>query len=72
MLHADVALRLGSLDLAIEVEVADGEVVAVVGPNGAGKSTLLRAVAGLQPIDAGRIAIDGQVLELVARQELYR
>ena len=32
-----------------------GEVVALLGPNGAGKTTVLRALAGLQPIDAGRI-----------------
>ena len=63
MLQADVAVRLGALDLTVDVDVGDGEVVAVVGPNGAGKSTLLRAVAGLQPIDAGRIAIDDRVLD---------
>ena len=63
MLYADVGLRLGSLDLAAEVEVADGEVVAVLGPNGAGKSTFLRAVAGLVPLDRGRVAVDGQVLD---------
>ena len=37
--------------------------VALLGPNGAGKTTLLRAVAGLQPIDAGRVAADGDVLD---------
>jgi molybdate transport system ATP-binding protein len=63
VLHADVRLRLGALDLVVGVEVGDGEVVAVVGPNGSGKSTLLRAVAGLQPIDAGRIAVDDRVLD---------
>ena len=63
MLRADVRVRLGDLDLAAEIEVADGEVVALLGPNGAGKTTLLRAVAGLQPIDAGRIAVDGDVLD---------
>jgi molybdate transport system ATP-binding protein len=63
VLHAEVALRLGALDLAVEVAVADGEVVAVLGPNGAGKSTLLRAVAGLVPLDRGRITVDGRVLD---------
>ena len=63
MLYADVALRLGSLDLAAAVEVADGEVVALLGPNGAGKSTFLRAVAGLVPLDRGRIVVDGQILD---------
>ena len=63
MLRADVRLRLGELDLDAAVEVGDGEVVALLGPNGAGKTTLLRAVAGLQPIDAGRVAVDGDVLD---------
>jgi molybdate transport system ATP-binding protein len=43
-----------TLDAALRV--ADGEVLAVVGPNGAGKTTLLRALAGLLPVHAGRIA----------------
>lgn len=42
-----------------DLAVAPGEVVAVLGPSGSGKSTLLRAVAGLQHLDAGSIAIDG-------------
>jgi molybdate transport system ATP-binding protein len=46
----------------VELAVGD-ETVAILGPNGAGKSTLLRAIAGLQPIDAGRIAIDGRVVD---------
>jgi molybdate transport system ATP-binding protein len=37
--------------------------VVLVGPNGAGKSTLLRAIAGLIPIDSGRIELDGELLE---------
>jgi molybdate transport system ATP-binding protein len=63
VLRADLALRLGGLDLAVRLEVADGEVVALLGPNGAGKTTVLRAVAGLEPIDDGRIEVDGEVLD---------
>jgi molybdate transport system ATP-binding protein len=58
-LTADVALRMGRLDLDVHVDVADGEAVAVVGPNGAGKTTLLRALAGLEPIERGRVVLDG-------------
>ena len=62
-LRADVELQLGTLGLAVEIEVRPGEVVALLGPNGAGKSTLLRALAGLLPIDTGRIAIDDLVVD---------
>jgi len=46
-----------------------GETVAVLGPSGSGKTTLLRAVAGLQPLDAGRISWDGDDLARVAPHE---
>ena len=49
---------LGGIDL----EVATGEVVAILGPSGCGKSTLLRAVAGLQPLDSGEVRWDGEDL----------
>ena len=44
----------------VDLEIAAGEVVAVLGPSGSGKSTLLRAVAGLQTLDGGRVLIDGR------------
>ena len=65
-LRIDVAVRRGALDLTAEVEVAPGQVVAVVGPNGAGKSTLLQLVAGLLAPDRGTITLDGEVLVDVA------
>ena len=54
--------RVTALD-GIDLEVATGEVVAILGPSGCGKSTLLRAVAGLQPLDAGEVRWDGEDLE---------
>jgi molybdate transport system ATP-binding protein len=63
MLDADVRLRRGSLDLSVTLTVPAGRVVAVLGPNGAGKSTLLRALAGLEPLAAGRVSLDGRMLE---------
>jgi molybdate transport system ATP-binding protein len=63
MLSVDIQLRLGTLDLAVALQAAPGEVVAVLGPNGAGKTTLLRAIAGLLPIEKGSVVLDGVVLE---------
>jgi molybdate transport system ATP-binding protein len=62
-LTASVALTLGDFTLSVDLAVDEAAVVAVVGPNGAGKTTLVRALAGLVPIDRGRIVIDGEVVE---------
>ncbi len=43
---------------AIELHIADGELLVLVGPSGCGKSTLLRLIAGLETPSAGRILID--------------
>ncbi|UFN49442.1 ABC transporter ATP-binding protein [Roseomonas sp. OT10] len=49
-------LALDSLDL----DVPQGEFLAVVGPSGCGKSTLLRLVAGLLPASTGRVEVQGR------------
>jgi thiamine transport system ATP-binding protein len=54
---------------AVDLVVQTGETVAVLGPSGSGKTTLLRAIAGLQPLDAGRIRWDGADLDGVASHE---
>ncbi len=43
----------------VDLEVADGEVVALLGPSGSGKSTLLRLIAGLDRPDRGTLSWDG-------------
>ena len=45
---------------AVDLEVPEHRTVCVLGPSGSGKSTLLRAVAGLQPLAAGRVLLAGR------------
>jgi molybdate transport system ATP-binding protein len=62
-LAAQLGLRLGTLDVRADLDVKPGELLALLGPNGAGKSTVLRCLAGLAPIDSGRITLDDMVLD---------
>ena len=48
----------------VELEVAPGEVLALVGDNGAGKSTLIKAIAGAQPPDSGSATWEGRPVRL--------
>jgi len=85
--RVNTVLDVASLELrrAARVIVRDvsftagrGEVVALMGASGTGKTTILRAVAGLDPIERGTIAIDGLRLEAGralrrdTRRELHR
>ncbi|MGD8199083.1 ABC transporter ATP-binding protein [Ornithinimicrobium sp. W1679] len=67
----DVTVRFGALEAvrSVSLDVAEGDVLAVLGPSGCGKSTLLRAVAGLEPLTAGSVVWDGRDLAGVPTHE---
>jgi multiple sugar transport system ATP-binding protein len=50
----------------LELSIDDGELLVLVGPSGSGKSTALRMLAGLEPLDDGRILIGGKDVSQVA------
>jgi branched-chain amino acid transport system ATP-binding protein len=56
----------------VDLSGAAGEVVALLGPNGAGKTTLLRAVSGLLPVNAGKVAFDGHDFSRTTPRESAR
>jgi peptide/nickel transport system ATP-binding protein len=54
----------------LDLEAAQGEILALVGPSGSGKSTLLNALGGLDRPSAGRLDVDGQNLLKFSQSEL--
>ncbi|MGB3541226.1 MAG: ABC transporter ATP-binding protein [Mesorhizobium sp.] len=56
----------------VGIEVKPGESFGLVGESGSGKSTLLRAIAGLAPVSAGTIAVDGETLGKRRGKAFYR
>jgi len=50
----------------LELTIDDGELLVLVGPSGSGKSTALRMLAGLEPLDDGRILIGGKDVSRIA------
>ncbi|CAN5411528.1 sn-glycerol-3-phosphate ABC transporter ATP-binding protein UgpC [soil metagenome] len=53
----------------IDIDIRDGEFVALVGPSGCGKSTLLRMIAGLENVDAGEILLGDRLINEVAPRD---
>jgi oligopeptide/dipeptide ABC transporter ATP-binding protein len=47
----------------VSIKVEKGQIVAVVGESGCGKTTLARAILGLQPLNSGKIVLDGRTVE---------
>jgi iron complex transport system ATP-binding protein len=56
----------------VTLQLAAGSWTAIVGPNGSGKSTLLRALAGLLPLHAGSVTLQGRDLAAWSRRERAR
>ena len=59
---SDLNVGYGGLQVLFDVnmQVGEGEIVALLGTNGAGKSTLLRAVSGITEADFGAVILDGR------------
>jgi len=70
----DLGCSLGKYPIlnGVDLEVPEGEMMALVGPNGAGKSTLLRTLAGLLPIPSGRVLVAGRDLVKLSPLERAR
>jgi molybdate transport system ATP-binding protein len=62
-LEARIRIDLGVFALDVALDAEPGQTVVLLGPNGAGKTTVLRAIAGLVPLDSGRVVLDGRVLD---------
>ena len=72
MLKLDsVKVSYGAIEAVkgVDLEVRAGEVVTIIGANGAGKSTLLKSIAGLEPLQGGKIFIGGKDCSQVASHQ---
>src|ERR671923_928058 len=74
----DLTRRYGEGDTAVDalrgvsLEVARGELVAVMGPSGSGKSTLMHILAGLDRPTGGEVSIDGTAITALGDNELTK
>ena len=65
MLHIEKSFNIGTINEKkvlndLNLTINDGDFITVIGGNGAGKSTMLNSIAGVFPIDEGKIVIDGE------------
>jgi branched-chain amino acid transport system ATP-binding protein len=67
-----VSIRYGAVAAVRKVDLAvpAGGIVAVIGPNGAGKTSLLSAIAGLVPLAAGQVLLEGRPLAGLALEDV--
>ena len=55
----------------LDVEIARGQVTAIMGPSGTGKTTLLRLITGQVRADSGSVVVEGREVSTLSRRELY-
>lgn len=69
---AEVTKRFGNRIVVnhVSLDLAEGEVVALLGPSGSGKTTILRLIAGLEVPDAGEVWISGKCVAAAGRNLL--
>jgi ABC-type branched-subunit amino acid transport system ATPase component/predicted MFS family arabinose efflux permease len=62
LLVKDLCVAYGQVQVlfGVSLEIAEGEIVALLGTNGAGKSTLLKAICGIAEADKGAVILDGR------------
>ena len=56
----------------VSIEVAEGEIVALIGANGAGKTTTLMSVSGIVPPRSGRILLDGDPIDQLSPEKIVK
>ncbi len=70
-IYRTAAGEVAALD-GLDIDVSDGEFVAVMGPSGSGKTTLLNCLSGLDTIDGGAVRFDGRVLHEMTDRDRTR
>jgi len=70
----DLTVRVPGRTLvdALELDIPNGDFLAVLGQNGAGKTRMMHTMAGLLPADAGNVELGGEPLESLKRQDVAR
>ena len=73
-LHKSFTRGTEAIDVLVDlnVDVAEGEFLALMGPSGSGKTTLLNLIAGLDQPTSGRITVGDQVISSMTESQLAR